>query len=189
MIIDYTQLRGMKDDFIDGSFKGDERFESGRNDCVLLCFLSEIFPGFVGPTFCCVFLFYKSDERRFDWRFWIVLACDLMGMLLLVASISLAGSALFFITFSWITVMAATLKKCFLGKDQTGYQWFALLFMTFGLCTSAAGAKIDYGINVFYGNTCLPCCVHFGSQIDRALHRNPLRIWKCNRVFYLLHHV
>ena len=53
--------------------------------------LIEIFPSFVGPSFCCVFLFFQSNERRFDWRFWIILGCDLLGMVLLTTSISLAG--------------------------------------------------------------------------------------------------
>jgi hypothetical protein len=110
-----------------------------------------VFPSFIGPGFACIFLFYQSSERRFDWRFWIVLGCDLLGMLLLVTSIALAGSSLFFITFSWITIFAALLKRIFLGKDQTRYQWFALVFMTMGLCASAAGADMDYGIKVFYG--------------------------------------
>ena len=61
--------------------------------------LIEIFPSFVGPSFCCVFLFFQSSERRFDWRFWIILGCDLLGMVLLTTSISLAGSAIFFVTF------------------------------------------------------------------------------------------
>ena len=105
VIIDYTQLKGMHDEII------------------------SVFPSFVGPGFACIFLFYQSSERRFDWRFWIVLGCDLLGMLLLVTSIALAGSSLFFITFSWITIFAALLKRIFLGKDQTRYQWFALILM------------------------------------------------------------
>jgi drug/metabolite transporter (DMT)-like permease len=127
VIIDYTQLHGMQDDVV------------------------EIFPSFVGPSFAAIFLWNKSNARRFDWRFWIVLGCDLLGMLLIVLSISHCGSALFFITFSWITIFAATLKRMFLGKGQTCYQWFALVFMTVGLCASAAGADVDYGIDVFKG--------------------------------------
>lgn len=125
----------------------------------------EIFPSFVGPSFACVFLFFQSNERRFDWRFIIVLACDLLGMLFLVTSIALAGSALFFITFSWITVFAATLKRIFLGKDQTPYQWFALVFMTMGLCASAADADMDYGVRVFYG-----ILAGFGSAIVYSVY-------------------
>jgi drug/metabolite transporter (DMT)-like permease len=72
-------------------------------------------------------------------------------MVLLTTSISLAGSAIFFVTFSWITVFAAGLKKIFLKKDQTAYQWASLFVLTSGLCISALDARVNYGIEVFYG--------------------------------------
>jgi drug/metabolite transporter (DMT)-like permease len=105
----------------------------------------------VGPSFCAVFLFGKSDEQRFNWRFWVVVFCDMLGMLLITISISYAGSSIFFVTFSWITIFAAVLKRIFLGKGQTCYQWVALIVLTIGLCSSAADAEVDDGPKVFYG--------------------------------------
>jgi hypothetical protein len=72
-------------------------------------------------------------------------------MILIIVSISLAGSSLFFITFSWITVLAALLKTFFMGYGQTKYQWLSLILMTFGLCCSALDARMLYGMRVFYG--------------------------------------
>jgi Kef-type K+ transport system membrane component KefB len=93
-------------------------------------------------------LFQKTNERRYDWRFWIVLICDLIGMLLIAISISLAGSSVFFVTFSWITIFAATWKRIFLKQGQSYYQWAALILLTMGLCMSAADADVDYGPKV-----------------------------------------
>jgi drug/metabolite transporter (DMT)-like permease len=115
--------------------------------------LIEVFPAFVGPSFCAIYLFMtnKPNERRYVWHFWVILGCDLVGMALLTTSIALAGSAIFFVTFSWVTVFAATWKKIFLKKDQTAYQWASLLLLTAGLCVSALEARVSYGMDVFYG--------------------------------------
>jgi drug/metabolite transporter (DMT)-like permease len=113
--------------------------------------LLQILPSFIGPSFCAVVLFKKTDERRFDWRFIVITACDMIGMLLMVIGIKNAGSALFFVTFSWITVFAALWKKIFLGKDQTCYQWVAIMILTFGLCINSVGSTQAFGDDVLFG--------------------------------------
>jgi drug/metabolite transporter (DMT)-like permease len=72
-------------------------------------------------------------------------------MVLIILGIKLAGSALFTVSFSWITVFAAFWKKIFLGKDQTCYQWIAIAILTFGLCYNAIGAKGEFGDEVLQG--------------------------------------
>ena len=57
--------------------------------------LIQIFPSFVGPSFCCLYLFNQTNQRRYDWKFLVITFCDLLGMVLLVTSINLAGSAIF----------------------------------------------------------------------------------------------
>jgi drug/metabolite transporter (DMT)-like permease len=127
LIINYVQLCGLHDKAI------------------------QIFPMFAGPCLCAATLFFPSQQRRFDWRFWIILGCDLVGLVLIVTSISLAGSSIFFLTYAWVTVIAALLKYVWLGKNQSRYQWVALVTMTLGLCYSATDVRMSYGLNVFYG--------------------------------------
>jgi drug/metabolite transporter (DMT)-like permease len=98
LVVNYLQLHGVHDPFL------------------------LALPMFVGPLFTAALMFTPSDERRYDWRYWIALTCDIAGLMCVITSIDLAGSSIWYLTYSWVTVLAAALKRVIMGQDQTRYQ-------------------------------------------------------------------
>jgi len=96
-------------------------------------------PIFLGQMLVCApTLFVDHHPRRiYEHRFWLVALVNLAGEALCQFCIIKAGSGLFTVLYSSVTVWAALMKWQVVGVRPTVMQWAALVVITIGLALSA----------------------------------------------------
>merc|ERR1740130_141880 len=117
-------------------------------------------PYYVGQA-CTLLVVVWDPPPLHRWKSWPLRRCAYIAVLsafaqnLNYAGNMLAGSGVFAVIYSSVTVWCAVLSRLFLQRVMTAYQWAAVLSVFFGLTLTGLGARND-GPRVVLG-ACLIC--------------------------------
>merc|ERR1711971_689615 len=124
----------------------------------------QILPLFLGQALCVADLFVDHGRKRYEHRFWFVAITNLLGESLVQVCIAVAGSSVFVVLYSSVTIFAALIKRFYLKKQFTYLQWIGISLIV-GLALSEVK---DFGNGKSLSNTLIGIFCGLGSALFYA---------------------
>eukprot|EP01039_Chlorochromonas_danica_P000732 gene732-796_t len=108
-------------------------------------------PGSIGMICAACFKTFSFSQGTIQWKFILIIALlEFFSQALILDGLMAAGSAIYTVVYSSVTVYTALLAYFFLHRHLHLMQWVGIIIVFLGLAVVSIGAKSD-GSDVLYG--------------------------------------